>query len=68
MSFDDDTYVSTAELIRRDAADRAREQWEDYQEQRLLESVEGREQHWTGVMRQMPEHVRRTHFGSDVTS
>lgn len=64
----DDSYVSNAEMMRR-----ARERdWADAKERAderaLCESEEAIEAYWHGVFRQMPDHVRRTRYGSDVTS
>jgi len=68
MSLDDHDLRSSADMVREAAEEDERRRRADWEEQRMLESIEAMETHWVGVMAQMPEHVRRTHYGSDVTS
>lgn len=43
--------------------DRRRQELEDRD---ACESVEARETYWTGVMQQMPDHVRDIHYERDA--
>lgn len=68
--------MSDIEAHRREMRDAVRRQHEDdlaqqraeLEERDRCESIEARESYWTGVMAQMPDHVKRTRYGSDVTS
>lgn len=59
-----DWYDAAREQEAADAA-RAEREWRLREE---LESPDAIESYWVGVMAQMPEHVRRTMYGSDITS
>jgi hypothetical protein len=65
----DDTYRSSADMVREAAADDARRDWMDYQEQRLIESPEAEEARWQGVFARMaverPEVVYSDRPGVD---
>lgn len=68
MTLDDDAFISNREAVRRGhEADEARRR-ADYEEQKLVESIEARESYWQGVMAQMPQHIRDIRYGGDVTS
>jgi hypothetical protein len=48
----DDGYRSSADMVREAAADDARREWMDYQEQWLIESPEAEEARWANRFRQ----------------
>ena len=64
----DDAYISSREAVRRGHEDDWRRRETEYQEERLVESIEAREAYWQGVMEQMPQHVRDIRYSGDVTS
>lgn len=76
MSLDDDRHPLHEHLRDRDQAQMAdlrqfeqedREaRWAEMRQRDATESVEARETYWTGVRRQMPDHVRDTRYQGDA--
>jgi hypothetical protein len=76
MTLDDEGHPLHAHIRDRDQAqmadlrqfeqeDRER-RWAEMAERDALESIEARETYWTGVRRQMPQHVKDTRYAGDA--